>query len=166
MKNSAPENLLVIYSAAERKYCDGLLGGFLARYPSITVDFRDGISVALHERFLATLAAGKPEADILWSSAMDLQIQLALAGQALPYRSAEVDALPDGAIYRDLAYSTTLEPLATLVNRNHFDVRVPARSLAELTAVLKSDRERLHGKLACYDIERNGLGAYSGDRDR
>ena len=158
MRNSAPENLLVIYSAAEKKYCDGLLGGFHELYPSIAVDFRDGISVALHERYLATLAAGKAEADILWSSAMDLQMGLALAGQALPHRSAEASALPEGAIYRDLAYSTTLEPLATLVNQDHFDVRVPAGSLAELTAVLKSDRERLHGKLACYDIERNGLG--------
>ena len=158
MKNPAPENLLVVYSAAEKKYCDGLLDGFRRLYPGIAVEFRDGISIALHERYLATLAAGKPEADVLWSSAMDLQMGLALTGQALPHRSVEAGALPETAVYRDLAYATTLEPLATLVNKDHFDVRVPAGSLAELTAVLKSDRERLHGKLACYDIERNGLG--------
>jgi iron(III) transport system substrate-binding protein len=46
----------------------------------------------------------------------------------------------------------------TLVNRAHFDLRVPAGSLAELTAVLRSDPERYRGRIACYDIERNGLG--------
>ncbi len=152
------ENRLVIYSAAEKKYCTGLLEGFSARHPGIEIDFVFGISVALHERYLAALAAGKPEADLLWSSAMDLQMSLVLAGDALPHPSPEAHTLPQGAAYRDLAYATTVEPLVTLVNRDRFDVNLPAGSLVELTAALRSDPERFLGRIACYDIAANGLG--------
>ena len=156
--HAAAERRLVVYSAAEKKYCTGLLQGFSARHPGIEVEFRDGISVALHERYLERLAANQPEADILWSSAMDLQMGLVLRGEALPYHSPEARALPESAAYRDMAYATTVEPLLTLVNRDHFDVRLPAGSLAELTAALGNAPQRFRGRIASYDIERNGLG--------
>lgn len=155
---TAAESRVVVYSAAEKRHCTGLIVGFSERHPSIEVEFRDGISVALHERYLAELATGKPEADVLWSSAMDLQMGLVLAGRALPHRNPEAHALPAGAVYRDMAYATTVEPLVTLVNRDCFDVRLPAGSLVELTAALWSDPEWFRGRLASYDIERNGLG--------
>jgi iron(III) transport system substrate-binding protein len=75
----------------------------------------------------------------------------------LPYRSPEARDLPEAASYRDMAYATTVEPLLTLVNRAHFDKQLPAGSLAELTAALGSAPQRLHGRIASYDIERNGL---------
>ena len=150
------ENRLVIYSAADKQYCTGLLEGFSARHPGIAVEFVFGISVALHERYLAELAAGTPVADVLWSSAMDLQMSLARYGKALPHASPEARALPPGAAYRDLAYATTVEPLMTLVNRGLYDVRVPAGSLAERTAAL--GRDRCRGRVAAYDIANNGLG--------
>jgi iron(III) transport system substrate-binding protein len=152
------EGALVVYSAAEKQYCAGLLGGFSERHPRVPVDFQFGISVALNERYLAELAANSPRADVVWSSAMDLQMGLVLAGGALRYRSPEAHAYPDGAVYRDMAYLTTLEPLVTLVNRDRFDVRTPAGSLAELAAAVRSDLGRFRGRVACYDIERNGLG--------
>lgn len=155
---AAAEGRLVVYSAAEKKYCAGLLEGFRARHPGIEIEFVFGISVALHERHLAALAACQPEADLLWSSAMDLQMGLVLGGGALPHPSLEARALPPGAAYRDLAYATTMEPLLTLVNRGHFDVNLPAGSLAELTAALGRDPARFQGRIACYDIAANGLG--------
>lgn len=149
---------VVIYSAAEQQYCAGLLAGFRALHPDIEVDFVFGISVALHQRYLAELAADRPIADVLWSSAMDLQMELVRDGHALPHRSPEAGALPHGAAYRDLAWATTVEPLMTLVNRDLYDTRMPAGSLAELTAALRSAPDRFHRRVACYDIERNGLG--------
>jgi len=153
---AASKNRLVIYSAAEKQYCTGLLEGFGTRHPGIEIEFVFGISVALHERHLAELAAGTLAADVLWSSAMDLQMNLALEGKALPHASPEARALPPGAAYRDLAYATTVEPLMTLVHRGLYDVEVPAGSLAERTAALASGRFR--GQVAAYDIARNGLG--------
>ena len=158
MNDSSSDTSLVVYSAAERKYCLGLLDAFRSAHPEISVEFRDGISVALHERYLASLAAGKPEADLLWSSAMDLQLGLVHSDGVLAYRSAEADALPQGSIYRDRAYVTTLEPLVTLINTTLIDARQSAGSLAEIVTALSQERERLADKLACFDIERNGLG--------
>lgn len=76
-KPTTAENRLVVFSSAEKKHCTKLLEGFGERHAHIEVEFRDGISVALHERYLAELAVGKnPDADVLWSSAMDLQMGL------------------------------------------------------------------------------------------
>ena len=149
---------VVIFSAAERRYCEGLIAGFGRRHPGIAVEFCFGISVALHQRYLAELASGHPSADILWSSAMDLQMGLVLEGKALAYPSPEASALPAGAAYRDLAYSTTLEPLLTLVNRECFDVSVAAGSLDEIAATINRDPAKFYGRVASYDIESNGLG--------
>jgi iron(III) transport system substrate-binding protein len=152
------ESRLVLYSAAEQQYCTPLLEGFAARHPGVEIEFVFGISVALHERYLAELAAGRPGPDLFWSSAMDLQMELVLAGHAQPYRSPEARGLPQSAVYRDLACATTIEPLMTLVNRDIFDARLPAGSLAEMTAALRSAPDRFRNRVACYDIERNGLG--------
>jgi iron(III) transport system substrate-binding protein len=154
----AAENRLVVYSAAFKEHCAALLDGFSQRHPNIEVDFRDGLSTALHKRYLAEIAADRPEADVFWSSAMDLQLGLVHDGHAQTYRSPEAAVLPQGAVYRDLAYATTVEPLVTLVNRDHFDLRLPAGSLGELAAVINGNSEFFHGRVACYDIEHSGLG--------
>jgi iron(III) transport system substrate-binding protein len=149
---------VVVYSAAEEQYCEALLAGFAERHPGLEVDFRFGISTALHERYLASVAAGAPEADLLWSSAMDLQMALVARGEALPWSSAEAGALPASAVYRDLAYATTLEPLATLVNRAQLGATPIAGSLPEIATLLASEPGRYQGRIAAFDIERNGLG--------
>jgi iron(III) transport system substrate-binding protein len=152
------ESRLVVYSSIERELCGGLVEGFMRRHPHIDVDFRGGISVALHERYLERLKAGEPDADLVWSTAMDLQMGLVLAGHAIRYRSPHADGLPEGAVYDDMAYATTVEPLMTVVNRDLFDAGVPAGSLSEISNALAADTERFRGRVACYDIERNGLG--------
>jgi iron(III) transport system substrate-binding protein len=154
----AAKEKLVVYSAAEKQHCRGLLDGFQERHPRIAVDFCDGISVALHKRFLAGLAQGEPRVDVFWSSAMDLQMGLVLDGHALPHRSPEAHALPQWALFRDRAYATTLEPLVTLVNRDGVDASAPAGSVGELARLLSGDPARFRARVACYDIERNGLG--------
>jgi iron(III) transport system substrate-binding protein len=152
------EDHVVVYSAAEERYCAGLLDGFRARHPGIAVRFVFGISVALHERYLAEVAAESPTADVMWSSAMDLQMDLVRSGHALPHDSAEAARLPAGCATGNLAYATTVEPLVTLVNRDLLDPRTPAGSIAEIAEAIHRDPLRLRGRVAAYDIERNGLG--------
>ena len=74
--NERDDRRVVVYSAAERKYCEALIAGYVARHPGDEVEFHDGISVALDRRFRDEIAAGAPTADVMWSSAMDLQIAL------------------------------------------------------------------------------------------
>lgn len=150
---SATHDALVVHSAAERQYCEALLAGFASRRPDVTVDFRFGISTALHERYLAE----RGSVDVIWSSAMDLQMTLARAGDAAPDATV-ARTLPASAVYRDCAFATTLEPLVTIVNRDLVDAARPAGTLAEIAAFVASDPARFEGRIAAFDIEKNGLG--------
>ncbi len=143
---------MVLFSAAEERYCAPLLHGFAAAHPEVELDFVFGISTALHQRYLAEHAAGGATADLIWSSAMDLQMELVLGGHAQPHGVAH--ALPPGAAYRDLALSTTSEPLATLIRTP----AAPAGTPAEIAALLEADPVRFRGRIALPDIEANGLG--------
>ena len=108
-----------LLSAAEQRYFMPLLEGFAKARPDITVDFVFGISTALHQRYMDEHAAGGPTADLIWSSAMDLQMALVLDGHAQPHGITH--ALPPAAAYRDLALATTSEPLPseTPASRRH-----------------------------------------------
>jgi len=152
------EGRVVVFSAAFRPFCEPLLAGFAAQHPGIEVEFVDGISGTLHQRYLDALVGGRGEVDVLWSSAMDLQMDLAQSGHAQACPGAAGAGFPAWANYRDMAFATTLEPLVTLINRDLLDANTPAGSLAEITAVLHAAPQGLRGKLASYDIANNGLG--------
>ncbi len=147
-----------MFSAAFRPFCEPLLAGFAARHPGIEVEFVDGISGTLHQRYLDAQVKGRGEVDVLWSSAMDLQMDLVQSGHARVCAGAAGPGFPAWANYRDMAFATTLEPLVTLVNRDLLDPATAAGSLAEITAVLRAAPQGLRDKLACYDIGNNGLG--------
>jgi len=142
---------ITLLSAAERRYCEPLLAGFAAARPGIEVDFVFGISTALHKDYLA----GAP-ADLIWSSAMDLQMALVLDGHARPHGLAP--ALPPGALHRDLALSTTSEPLATLLRAPLGGPAQPAGTPAEIAALLRAEPARFRHRVVLPDIEANGLG--------
>jgi iron(III) transport system substrate-binding protein len=147
-----PGGRLTLLSAAEERYCLPLLDGFRAQYPDVRVEFVFGISTALHERYLAEHAAGGATADLVWSSAMDLQMALVLDGHAQPHGLAH--GLPSTAAYRDLALATTSEPLVTLIRQP----AAPAGMPTELARLLQDEAGRLRGRVAVLDIEANGLG--------
>lgn len=143
---------MVLLSAAERRHCEPLLAGFAARHPDIEVEFVFGISGALHQRYLEEVASGGPTSDLIWSSAMDLQMALLRDGHARPHGIGA--ALPDGAAYRDLALSTTAEPVVTLIRGEPS----PAGTPAEIAALLRAEPDRFRGRVVLPDIEANGLG--------
>jgi iron(III) transport system substrate-binding protein len=148
---------LVVYSAVEERQTASLAEGFSRRHPDISIDMRFGISTALHHRYLEDLKAGTPQADIMWSSGLDLQLSLVTAAHAAEYASPEAGDLPRGAVYKNMAFATTLEPLCTLIDRNELDVRTPAGSVAEIAAQITRDPGKFRGRIACCDIERNGV---------
>jgi len=143
---------LILYSAAERRYCEPLLRGFAERHPDIEVDFLFGISTDLHHRFLDAVSSGVPVPDLFWSSAMDQQMDLVLEGHAQPHGLPL--SLPAGATYRDLAVATTCEPIVTLTR----DSAARAGAPTEIAALIEDDAARFHGRVALPDIETNGLG--------
>lgn len=152
------EDRIVVYSAVGKEFCAQFLDSFSKRYPNTRIDLVSGISVGLHERYLAEVREKRPQVDVFWSSGMDLQMSLVVGGHAARYSSPESHGLPEGAVYDDMAYATTAEPLVTLVNRKHVDASVPAGTITEIHTAIERDPNRFSNRIACADIERNGVG--------
>ena len=112
------EGKVVVYSVLSNKAAAPLVNDFKSLYPDIKVEY-DGESGSneTNERYKTEVAAGKESADVMWSSSMDLQMKLVADGYALPYRSPEAAKLPSWAVYRDLAYGTTYEPVVIVYNK-------------------------------------------------
>ena len=111
------EGRVVIYSTTDAAASSPLLKDFAALYPGIRIDYTDMNSTELYSRFIAEVASGSGTADLLWSSAMDLQVKLAADGNAATYASPEISALPKWAVWRNQAYGTTYEPITFVYNK-------------------------------------------------
>src|SRR5437868_9167567 len=115
-------------------------------------------STEVYSRFIAEVAAGTGTADLLWSSAMDLQVKLAADGNAATYASPEIPSLPKWAVWKDQAYGTTYEPITFVYNKR----LVPAADVpADHTALLKlltAKTDAYKGKVTAYDPEKSGVG--------
>src|SRR4051812_24328623 len=83
------EGKVVIYGATDSKATQPLVKDFNQLYPGIVVEYNDMNSTEVYNRFISESAAGGATADVLWSSAMDLQMKLASDGYAMAYKSVE-----------------------------------------------------------------------------
>ena len=146
---------VTVLAATDRIAVQPLIVDFERRYPGHTVDYRESGSVELYEHFLSE---GGKAADVLWSSAMDLQIKLVNDGHALRYESPHVPNLPRWAVWKHEAYGTTYEPVGVAYHRKQLAETEVPRTHAALAALLGSDTQRFRGRVATYDIERAGIG--------
>ena len=154
---AAREGVVVIYGATDESVARDLLQDFMRLYPGVRTEYHDMNSVELYQRFLAEEQTG-PRADVLWSSAMDLQVKLVNDGHAQPYRSAETAALPAWAVWKNEAFGTTFEPVAMVYNREALTSdEVPASHAEFLRLLARSPRE-YRGLLVTYDPARSGIG--------
>ena len=111
------EGKVVIYSALDTKAAQPLVKDFSALYPDVKVEYNDMNSTELYNRFIAEVASGQGSADVMWSSAMDLQVKLVDDGQALAYSSPESSKMPKWSVYKNQAYGTTYEPAVFIYNK-------------------------------------------------
>jgi iron(III) transport system substrate-binding protein len=153
------EKRLVIYSVV---HADGavrdLLSAFHRRYPFIEVDNSDDDGARSYKRFKSEIAAGKPSADFIWSSAMDLQEKLINDGLSLPYASPQMPYLPSWAHWQDLGYGVTLEPIALVYNRRFLTAQEMPKSHAGLKDLLVKKAKRLEHRVAVYNPESSEVG--------
>src|SRR5262245_55204718 len=110
------EGKVVVYATTDAVAANPLIKDFESLYPGIKVEYSDLNSTELYNRFIAEAAANNGTADVLWSSAMDLQVKLVADGQAETYASPETKALPKWAVWKDSAYGTTYEPITFVYN--------------------------------------------------
>ena len=151
------EGKLTIYSTTDSALVQPLLKDFAALYPKIPVEYSDMNSTELYNRVISESAAGVA-GDLLWSSAMDLQVKLANDAYAQAYASPEVTHLPKWASWRNEAFATTFEPITFVYNKRLVKPEEVPQSHADLTKALESNPDRWKGKVTSYDPERSGIG--------
>jgi len=152
------EGKVVIYSALDTKAAQPLIKDFNALYPDIKVEYNDMNSTEMYNRFIAESAANQGGADVMWSSAMDLQVKLVDDGQAMKYRSPEAAKLPQWAVYKDQAYGTTFEPAVMIYNKRLVTGDQIPTDHASLVRILDANKDKYKGKVTTYDIEKSGVG--------
>jgi len=152
------EGKVVIHSTTDVSAASTLVRAFEAAYPGVKVDYAEMDSAVLNRRFVVESASGVASADVLWSSAMDLQFKLVNDGFALGYRSPEASALPDWANWRNEAYGTTFEPIVFVYNERHLQGEDIPQTHADFARLLKNKPERFKAKVTTYDIEKSAVG--------
>ncbi len=157
---AAKEGKVVVYSNTEQFAVSALLDAFQAAYPNVAVDYVELKSNELYNRFVSEASAGALQADLIWSSSMDLQFKLLDEGFAQPYASPEKPALPAWANWKDLGYGTTFEPAAIIYNKRLFPESDVPKTHADFVKLLSAKAAELRGKVASYDPQRSGLGYF------
>ena len=152
------EGVVVVYASADLDVVKPVVEDFEALHPGVRVEYHDMQSAELYARVVDEARRGVVGADVVWSSAMDLQVKLVNDGHAQPHRSAETAALPRWAVWKDEAFGTTYEPAAIVYNKRLLAEADVPDSHAGLIRLLDRAPAQLRGRVATYDPERSGLG--------
>lgn len=152
------EGKVVIYATTDVSSATPLNRAFEALYPDVKVEYREIDSPALYRRFVTETSSHRPTADVLWSSAMDLQLKLVNDGYAQPYPSPEASSLPEWAVWKSEAFGTTFEPVVFIYNERHLRAGEVPQTHAEFARLLKDRPERFKGRVTTYDIEKTAVG--------
>ena len=150
--------VLTVYSALDVDVSGPLIRAFQAVNPTIAIAFEDLQSLDIYERIIRETDAGEPTADLVISSAMDLQLKLVNDGYARPVPEIDTDDWPDWASWRQSAFGLTFEPSVIVYHKPSFEHLPLPQNRAELIALLHEAETELYGRVATYDVERSGLG--------
>ena len=111
------ERGLTIYGNADRAELVGVVAAFAKLYPGVVVRYAELGSLDIYRRLVAETRARRPSADLVWSSAMALQVKLINDGFAQGYASPEKPALPPQAVWKNMGYGVTAEPVGIVYNK-------------------------------------------------
>ncbi len=150
----------IIYGSADIEAFRPTIEGFQQSNPNVRIDYHQLQTLDMYDRTLAERDAGEPNADIVISSSMDLQMKLANDGYAVSHQSDETRALPNWASWRNEAFAVTQEPAVIAYNRRFFRENnlEPPRTRNAFIRLLNDHDDLLSEKVTTYDIERSGVG--------
>lgn len=156
---------LVIYSTTDIEAAEPLLDGFHRMHPDIAIVYRELDSLELYDRFLDETNARAATADLLLSSAMDLQIKLVNDGYARSFASPALVDLPAWANWRNEAFGFTFEPAVIVYNKRLVPATDVPRTRFDLIKLLRDKPDTYFGKVTTYDPERSGFGFLMATQD-
>ncbi len=147
-----------VYGNADAEAMAELIAAFRRTYPGIAVRYDDLESRDIYARVVAEGRARTAGADLVWSSGMDLQAKLINDGYAQAYLSPEKPALPAAAVWKNMGYGVTAEPVAFVYNRRLIPASRVPRTHEAFERLLRAGRVPLTGKVATYDPARSNVG--------
>jgi iron(III) transport system substrate-binding protein len=151
------EGKVSIYTSTDLSQAQDLIDAFKKAYPRIEVEYNDLGSNGTYNRVIAEAAANQVGGDIVWSSAMDLQVKLFIDGLFAPYASAEKANLPAWASHKNTLYGTSLEPIGMIYNSKAIKAESVPKTVGALIDFIKANG-KLKGKVATFDPEKSGTG--------
>ncbi len=146
--------MLLIDAATDRTLMEPLILDFQRIAPTVTVSYSDFSTRDLYER----TELGQTDADLVISSASDLQVKLINDGFSQPYESSATQALPDWANWRDEAFGFTVEPAVIAYNRDLVPEQEVPRSRNDLIRLIRENGARYNRRVATYDAATSGIG--------
>jgi iron(III) transport system substrate-binding protein len=152
------EGKVAVYTSTDLDQAKGLMDAFRAAYPGIQIDWQDLGTNGTYNRVISEAAARQVGADVVWSSAMDLQLTLVDKSYAESYASPEAGKLPDWAKYKNAAYATSIEPAAIVYNKTLLPAADVPQTRTDLIRILNERKDSLKGKVGTFDPEKSGTG--------
>jgi len=162
---SAPQGTLTLYSTLDTTVFEPIVVDFQRLHPGIGVRYENLDAMPQYERFVREADAGTGNADVLISTAMDLQAKLVNDGYAAKHVSLSAKALPSWARWRDEAFGFTFEPAVMVFNRAAMKGRRVPQTRAELIDEIRRDPEFWRGRIGTYDISRSSVGYLLASQD-
>lgn len=159
------ERELLIYGTTDPAVFQPTIDDFQSQFANITVVYVDLEATPLYERFLSEAKSNSPSADILLSSAMDLQVKLVNDGFALPHKSDNAQDVPRWANWRNEAFGVTFEPAVMVFNRDLMQGRAIPRSRQAFLKDLRDNGNFWAAKIGTYDVTSSGVGYLLASQD-
>ncbi|PWQ96210.1 ABC transporter substrate-binding protein [Leucothrix arctica] len=159
-----PETTLKILSSTDERVMKTLIADFQQLYPQVAVEYLDRNTVPLFDLFLEEYQQGTT-ADLIISSAMDLQIKLVNDGYADTHSMQSLEWLPDWAQWRKQAFGFTYEPAVIVYNKRMLQGEAIPQSRFELIEKLRDQPDFFSKRVGTYDITRSGFGYLIASQD-
>ncbi len=152
------EARLTFYTTLHQNVAGDLITAFNKLYPHVIVKYTNGRSSALTDLFLHETSKHQPSADVIWTTAVDLQAKLINDGYAQAYSSPEKTRIPGWAVWNDQGYAPSVEPFVIAYNRREVPLSDVPKNHFELARLLKEKPKIYDGRIATYDPNSSEIG--------
>lgn len=158
-----PNSIVInIVSATDTDAISPVIEAFERAHPLIQVNYSEYESTDLYH---AINSGTLTDADVVMSSAMDLQTKLANDGFAVQLNLPEAEDLPAWSNWRNEVFGFTFEPVAFAINKAAFQDKEPPADHEEFANALRTEPEDYHQKVGTYDIRLSGTGYLFASQD-
>lgn len=149
--------VVTVYSTTDTAIFAPVIADFHKVNPAVELRYVELDAAPLFDRFLRE-ADSHPVADLVFSSAMDLQVKLVNDGYAQPHHSAAAQTLPPAARWRNEIFGLTFEPVVMVASPALLAEEDTPRTRFDLVKSLRERPEFWRGRIGTYDIERSSVG--------